>query len=488
MNIKEQNQKTKYLFLLIPILLIFACDKHKETQQKTKVKPNIIYILADDLGYGDLNFTGQSKFNTPNIDKLAKEGMFFSNHYAGSNVCGPSRSTLMTGRHTGHTFIRGNKEIGLEGQYPLDSSVVTIAEVLKSAGYVTGAFGKWGLGFQGSAGDPNNQGFDSFYGYNCQRQGHHYYPYYLWDNQKKELLSGNREKIIEVYAPEIIHQKVISFIEKCKDTTFFMFYPSIIPHAELKAPEEFTVKYRNKLLPEKRFEGVDDGEEYKNGGYGSQNEAHATFATMVDLLDTQVGEIREKVEELVIAKNTIIIFTSDNGPHTEGGADPDYFDSNGKYRGYKRDLYEGGIRVPMIVNWPEKVKENSISNHLSAFWGFMPTICDIVGIDCPENTDGISYLPELLGKKEEQHNYLYWEFVERGGKQAVRIGDWKCIRLNMKNELKAPIEVYNLVTDIGETNNAALQNPEIVEKISEIMIKEHTFSEDFSFDFEKKIV
>jgi arylsulfatase A len=467
----------------IALCTMFACTaKEKRVSKK---KPNIIYILADDLGYGDLSLTGQVKFSTPNIDKLAEDGMFFTQHYSGSTVCAPSRSSLMTGQHTGHTFIRGNRGVQPEGQHPLDSSVVTVAELLKSGGYVTGAFGKWGLGYPSSEGEPNNQGFDEFYGYNCQTKGHNYYPYHMWHNQTKEILESNRGEKTGAYAPEIIHQKAMEFIEKNKDTTFFMYYPSIIPHAELVAPEEYMTKFRGELLPEKNYKGVDDGKRYKNGGYGSQKEPHTAFAAMVYLLDKQVGDIRKKVEELSIAENTIIIFTSDNGPHQEGGADPNYFNSNADLRGHKRDLYEGGVRVPMIAYWPKKIKASSTSNHISAFWDFLPTVCEITQIKTPQNIDGISFLPELLGEKQENHDYLYWEFLEQGGKQALRLGDWKGIRLNMNNNPKAPIELYNLASDIGEQNNIAAENPEIVEKIVNIMEKEHTYSKEFSFEYEK---
>ena len=477
------------LFIILTLTAYFfiSCKNLNQiNQNKILKKPNIIYILADDLGYGDLSLTGQEKFQTPNIDKLAKDGMFFTQHYSGSTVCAPSRSSLMTGLHTGHTFIRGNKEIEPEGQYPLDSSVVTIAEYLQAGGYVTGIFGKWGLGYPLSEGDPNNQGFDEFYGYNCQRVGHNYYPYHMWNNGKKEIIEGNRGKNTEVYGPEIIHQKALSFIEKNKNQSFFMYYPSVIPHAELKAPEEYINKFRGKLLPENKYHGVDDGPSYKNGGYGSQEEPHAAFAAMMYILDKQVGEIRKKVEDLGIAENTIIIFTSDNGPHQEGGADPNYFDSNAQLRGYKRDLYEGGIRVPLIAYWPNKINPNSTTNHLSAFWDFLPTACDIAYIDSPKNIDGVSFLPTLLGEKQKkEHKYLYWEFHEHGGKQAVRLGEWKGVRLNMSKAPDAPIELYNLTSDIGEKNNVAAENPEIVEKILNIMKQSHTASAEFSFEYEK---
>lgn len=264
-----------------------------------------------------------------------------------------------------------------------------------------------------------------------------------------------------------------------------MYYPSIIPHAELVAPKKYMAKFRGKLLPEKEYQGDDGGKYYKNGGYGSQKEPHAAFAAMIYLLDKQVGEIRKKVEELGIAENTIIIFASDNGPHQEGGADPNYFNSNAGLRGFKRDLYEGGIRVPMIAYWPNKIKPNSTSNHISAFWDFLPTVCEIAQIKKPQNIDGISFLSELLGEKQKSHDYLYWEFLERGGKQALRLGDWKGVRVNMSNNSDAPIELYNLAVDIGEQHNIAAENPEIVREIAEIMEKEHKYSKEFSFEYEK---
>ncbi len=400
-----KNKIFKNYLILIALLLSFGlftngCDGNKKSDsQSLNKKPNIVYILADDLGYGDLSCYGQSNFRTPNIDRLANKGMLFTQHFSGSTVCAPSRSSLMTGQHTGNTFIRGNKGAKPEGQYPIPSSVFTVAELLKENGYVTGAFGKWGLGPPGSEGDPNMQGFDKFYGYNSQTLAHNYYPGHLWDNQTKVILDENSGRKTGVYGPEIIHKNALKFLEENKDTTFFLYYPSIIPHAELFAPDTYMAKYRGKFLPEKKYKGTDEGKRFRKGGYGSQNESHAAFAGMINLLDDQVGEIYAKLDELGIADNTLIIFTSDNGPHKEGGADPDYFDSNGKLKGYKRDLYEGGIRVPMIAYWPGKITAGSTSNHISAFWDFLPTVCDIVQIDKPKNIDGISFLPELLGKQ-----------------------------------------------------------------------------------------
>jgi len=474
------------LLLSIIALLLFSC----QTQPKKNVtlsvvegqKPNIIYILADDLGYGDLSFQGQTKFQTPNIDQLAKEGMTFTQHYAGSTVCSPSRSVLLTGQHTGHTPIRGNKSDKL-GNWPIPAESLTVAEILQQKGYVTGAFGKWGLGAPGSEGDPNNQGFNEFFGYNHQTLAHNYYPAFLNHNQDTVWLDDNAGTGEGTYAPIPIHEQAIKFIEENKDKPFFIYYPSVIPHAELFAPEEYMEKYRGKFLPENNYEGDDEGApRYKIGGYGSQPESHAAFAAMIDLLDAQVGEIVAKLKELGIDDNTIIMFSSDNGPHLEGGADPNYFDSNGIYKGYKRDLYEGGIHVPMIVWWPGKVEAASTSNHISAFWDVLPTITDLIGAPTPENIDGISFLPSLLGEENQtQHDYLYWEFHERRGRLAVRQGDWKLIRYDVFIPENTTTELYNLVNDPGEENNVAEENPEITANMLKLMESARTDSEVFTF-------
>lgn len=461
----------KVNIILPSSVLLFAACQNQPQQKTESLKPNIVYILADDLGYGDLSCYGQSHFETPNIDKLAQNGLKFTQHYSGSTVSAPSRSSLMTGQHTGHTFIRGNKEIQPEGQYPLAAEAVTLAEALQDAGYVTGAFGKWGLGYPGSEGDPNNQGFDEFFGYNCQRMGHHYYPYHMWHNQKKMMLEGNAGKQSGQYGPEVIQKYALKFLEENKDKPFFMYYPSIIPHAELYAPEEHVEKYRGKFEPEKKYEGVDAGEEgFRNGGYGSQLESHAAFAAMVDYLDMQVGEIVAKLKELGIYENTLIVFTSDNGPHMEGGADPDYFNSNGPFRGYKRDLYEGGIRVPMIAVWEGKISAGTETDYVSAFWDVYPTFAEITDAKIPDNIDGISFLPTLMGNVDEQenHEYLYWEFPERGGRQAVRKGNWKAVKLNVSKDPDTPIELYDLQHDPKELSDVAGKYPEIVREMADI--------------------
>jgi arylsulfatase A-like enzyme len=482
--------------VIIAAILFTSCNSSNTNKKKGHLamsevlvknqQPNIIYILADDLGYGDLSCYGQEKFKTPNIDRLATQGMLFSQHYSGSTVCAPSRSALLTGMHTGHTVVRGNKEIQPEGQYPIPDDTYTLAEVMKKAGYTTGAFGKWGLGFPGSEGDPISQGFDEFYGYNCQRLGHHYYPDHLWSNKDSIVLKGNAGLSKKEYAPSLIHDKTLQFIEKNKSKPFFLYVASIIPHAELAAPESLMKKYHNKFLPEKKFKGVDDGPKYRKGSYASQNESHAAFAAMVDLLDEQVGEIMAKVTELGIADNTIIIFTSDNGPHKEGGADPRYFNSNGALRGTKRDLYEGGIRVPMIAKWPGKIKPGSKSDHVSAFWDVFPTFASITGVEVPDNIDGISFLPELLGdhKHQEDHAYLYWEFHEKGGRQAIRMGDWKAVKYNVLKTPNKPMMLFNLSNDIGEQNNVAMQHPEVVKQIESLFKKARTSSDVFTFSQE----
>ncbi len=451
---------------------------------KEKPLPNIVYILADDLGYGDLSCYGQKKFSTPNIDRLASQGMLFRQHYTGCTVSAPSRSCLMTGLHTGHTPIRGNKEWKPEGQWPLPAASVTIAEMLKDAGYATGAYGKWGLGYINTEGDPVSQGFDEFYGYNCQRLAHNYFPDHLWHNRERIELHENDSSRMGAYSPDLIHSEALKFIEANSNKPFFMFYPTTIPHAELVAKEEYMQKFRGKLEPEKAYKGVDDGPEFRQGPYGSQSESHAAFAAMVTRLDDYVGEIMQKLVELGIDNNTIVIFASDNGPHLEGGADPDYFDSNGPLRGYKRDNYEGGIRTAMIVRWPGKVRPGTVSDHISAFWDVLPTFADITGASAPEGIDGISFLPELLGKKQSKHEYLYWEFHEQGGKMAIRSGDWKAVKLNAGNPAESTIELYDLSSDTGETNDLAASKPELVKKLEQMMNDAHVPSDIFPFPFE----
>lgn len=448
--------------------------------QERDGQPNVVFILADDLGYGDLSFLGQKQFETPNIDRLASQGMVFTQHYAGSPVSAPSRSSLLTGLHTGHAPIRGNKEMPGEGQQPMPSSTYTLFDLFKSNGYATGVFGKWGLGYPGSDGCPSAHGVDDFYGYNCQRYSHSYYPDHLWDNDVKVVLEGNKDRQENEYAPHLIHEQALDFIREHRREPFFMMYTSVLPHAELKAPAEEMAKFGDKFEPETPFKGEDDSPYFRKGAYASQDKPHAAFAAMVTLLDRQVGELVEELEKYGIADNTIIVFTSDNGPHQEGGADPDFFDSNSCWTGYKRDLYEGGIRVPLIIRWDGVVSEGTTCDLVSAFWDFMPTMAEMTGTQIPVNVDGISYLPTLTGREgQKYHDHLYWEFHEAGGRQAVRSGNWKAVAYNLSAGRR--MELYNVVNDPSETNDVADKNPALVSYMESLMDSARTPSAEFPF-------
>lgn len=454
--------------------------------QNNQSQPNIVYILADDLGYGDLGCYGQKIIKTPNIDKLASSGMLFAQHYAGCTVSSPSRSSLLTGLHTGHTFIRGNKENNPEGQYPLPANTVTIANLLQKAGYVTGAFGKWGLGSPGSTGDPNSLGFDEFYGYNCQRLAHNYYPYHLWHNQTKIILGGNSGDKKQQYAQDIIHQQALQFLRKNAQKKFFIFLPYILPHAELTSPEDSILNlYKGRITEKKPYNGVEKGDGYKDGAYGSSANPHADFAAMISRLDAYVGEVVSELKRLGLDKNTIVIFTSDNGPHREGGADPDFFNSYGPLRGVKRDMFEGGIRVPLIASWPGTIAPSSKTDHISAFWDIMPTFSALAGVNKKVQTDGISMLPTLLSQKNQKiHKYLYWEFHEQGGKVAVRMGNWKGIKLNYGKNPTGKILLFDLNSDLHEDNNVADKFPKVVAQLEKIIKTARTESEIFNFGAE----
>ncbi|MGW8313986.1 MAG: arylsulfatase [Bacteroidales bacterium] len=464
-------------------LLLWSCHPPAMRQDNRERLPNIIYILADDLGYGDLGCYGQEKFATPNIDRLAEGGIRFTRHYAGSTVCAPSRSVLMTGFHTGHTPIRGNREVQPEGQYPLPAQAFTVAEMLREQGYVTGAFGKWGLGFPGSEGDPVRQGFDQFFGYNCQRYAHRYYPAYLWENSQKYGLEGNDWIHKVTYAPDVIQERILDFIRAHGDQPFFAFVPVIIPHAELIVPEDSVSRELLGRFPEEPYQGgpgADYGPEMVIGSYCSQETPHATFAAMVQRLDGYVGEIMATLEELDLEEHTLVFFSSDNGPHREGGADPAFFNSSGGLRGIKRDLYEGGIRVPLIASWPGTIRPGGVSDHPSAFWDLFPTLADLTGYTLTA-TDGISFLPELLGTEQPEHDDFYWEFHEQGGKQALLTGEWKAIRVGVGKDSMAPLELYNLEEDPREEHNVAGDHPELVQQFSRMMQEERTPSPVFNF-------
>lgn len=476
--------------IVILAALLAACGGPAPEPVAETPPPNIIFLMADDLGYAELGSYGQKWIQTPNIDSIARDGVKFTQFYAGQAVCAPSRAALMTGKHMGHAYIRNNgnpkgmddlrKQYGWEfpGQFPLAADEVTIAELLQEKGYATGAMGKWGLGHFGTAGDPNKQGFDLFYGFNCQVHAHNHYPKFLWRNAKKETLAGNDRTLTgETYSEDRFREEALAFIREHKDGPFFLYMPFTIPHLSIQVPEESLAQYKDKI-PE---------EEYVHKGYLKHPYPRAGYAAMVSHLDRDIGRILALVDELGLSENTLVMFTSDNGPTYDrlGGSDSDFFESAGPFRGLKGSLYEGGIRVPLVAKWPGKIEPGRVSDHAAAFWDVLPTITEIVGIDAPAGLDGVSFAPALLGSGEQaEHEFLYWEFPAYGGQQVVRMGDWKGVRRNMlKDDNPDPlkIELYNLAEDVGETTDVAAEHPEVVERIREIMKREHTPSELFPF-------
>ncbi|WP_084708657.1 arylsulfatase [Hymenobacter norwichensis] len=478
----------KAVRLLVLVLSMGGCLAFAQLNRPAKRPPNIIFIVADDLGYGDVSCYGQQRFQTPNIDRLATEGMKFTQGYAGTAVCSPSRSSFFTGQHTGHTPVRGNLAVKPEGQYPLPDSSVIIPQLLKQAGYVTGCFGKWGLGGPGTSGDPVNKGFDEFFGYNSQTLAHNYYPYHLWHNREKVLLPENRGGRSVTYAPELIQQRLLAFIEQHQAQPFAVFMTTVIPHAELVAPPAYMQKTIGRYGPEKPYQGPDTSAATftKAGAYLSQPYPRAAVVATMQVLDDQVGQIMQKLKQLHLDENTLVVFTSDNGPSPEGGKELAYFNSSGGLRGAKRDLYEGGIRVPFIVRWPGQVKAGTVTSQLAAFWDFLPTFTDVAGLKTPAGIDGLSLLPTLTGRgKQPQHPYLYWEFYEQGGSVAARWGKWKAVRLNIATAPNGPIELYDLTADPTEKHDVGPQHPEIISRFAQIFTKEHIPSPVFQFQLKK---
>jgi len=424
-------------------------------------KPNILFIMADDLGYGDLGCYGQPRIKTPSIDALARQGTRFTQCYAGSTVCAPSRCCLMTGFHTGHARIRDNLPLGIF----LKDDDVTVAEVLKKAGYRTGAVGKWGLGVHGTEGKPNDQGFDDWFGHLDQRQAHFYYPDYLWDNDRIVLLSGNRGERKQQYSHDLFTARARRFIERSRENPFFLYLSYTIPHHsdyDRHTPESFIVP--------------------SDAPYSHQDwpQVEKNYAAMITRLDRDVGRLMKQLARLGITENTLVFFTSDNGPL--GGDNrahqPTFFGSQGGLRGVKRDLYEGGIRIPMIVRWPGHVPAGRVSDQIWAFWDLMPTLADVSGGTAPEGIDGISMLPALLGQtQEKQHRYLYWDYGHTRGnyRQAVRMGNWKGVR----NGPAAPIELYNLARDVTESSDVAEQHPQQAARIEQYMREAYVESADY---------
>ncbi len=430
--------------------------------------PNIVFILADDLGTYELGCYGQKIIKTPNIDKLAEGGMRFTHFYAGNAVCAPSRCALMTGKHMGHATIRDNREVQPEGQHPISADDVTIAEVLKEKGYVTGMMGKWGLGMFGSSGDPLKHGFDYFFGYNCQRHAHSHYPTYIYRQDKRIDLKDNDGKTGKQYTQDLFEAEALEFLEKNKAKPFFLYLPFTVPHVAVQVPEDSLAEYKGKLGDDPAYDG--------KKGYQPHPTPHAAYAAMITRMDRSVGRIMEKLKELKLDKDTLVIFTSDNGPtFSTGGADSEFFKSAGNLRALKGSLYEGGIRVPFIAYWPGKIKPGTCDERLY-FPDVLPTLSGIAGGDPKpddKKIDGISFASELFGGLKPRREFLYWEFPGYGGQQAVIAGDWKAVRQNLgKGTVKT--ELYDLKADEGEKTDVAAKNPEKVARLEKLMKDQHT--------------
>lgn len=435
-------------------------------------KTNIIFIMADDLGYRELGCYGQKKVKTPNIDRLAAEGIKFTDFYSGSAVCAPARCVLMTGKHGGHAFIRDNHEVGTwqshDGQLPIPAETETISSVLKSKGYATGAFGKWGLGATGSTGDPLKNGFDRFFGYNCQRHAHNLYPKYLVDDNGKRQLEGNTRGLTgKQYAPQLIADEMLDFIRQNKDNPFFVYYPTVLPHLALQAPQKNIDQYKGQW-PETP---------YKGKSYLPHPTPRACYAAMITFIDKQVGRLMKLLKDLNLDDNTIVFFTSDNGTtYLKGQVDYEFFESVGKLRGLKGSLYEGGIRVPMIARWPGRIKPGTTTSLPAVSYDVMATLEDLTGPEIKSETDGVSLMPTLLSDhaNQKKHEYLFWDFAGYRGQIAVRAGKWKAIKQNIKKNPDTKLELYDLENDIEEKNDLAEKYPDIAKKMEEIMLQART--------------
>ncbi len=501
-------KNVKQLFWVVLLLVSCKQETGKEQPLPENTRPNIIYILADDLGYGEVGVYGQEKIETPNIDALAKTGMLFTQHYSSAPVCAPARYMFLTGKHAGHSFIRGNsewkergavwdyramaKDSTLEGQGPMPENTVTMAHRLKKVGYKTALVGKWGLGAPHTKSIPNEMGFDFFYGYNCQRQAHTYYPLHLYRNRSRVHLSNDTvppntpfpigedpldpasyaDFSLSEYSPDLMFNEITNFVDDHSKTPFFLYWATPIPHVALQAPQRWVDYYRKKFGPEEPY--LSDG---KKKGYLPHPSPHAGYAAMVSYLDENIGKLVQQLKRNGMYENTLIVFTSDNGPSYAGGADPIYFNSAKPFKGDfgkgKGFLYEGGIRVPMIAAWPGKIKPGTRSDHVSAHFDMLATFGEVAGYSTPSDSDGISMLPTMLSQGlQEKHEFLYWEFPSYGGQVALRLDNWKIVRQNLLNEAEPTIELYDLKTDPLETTNVASEHPEILERASKVFLKQ----------------
>jgi arylsulfatase A len=423
--------KRRVLSVSLRVLVLVCAVLCVPRSSAREGKPNVIFILADDLGYGDLGCFGQTKIKTPNLDKMAAEGMRFTQAYAGTTVCAPSRCALMTGLHTGHCYIRGNKEIKPEGQEPMPADTFTVGHLMKRAGYKTGMIGKWGLGFPGSASTPEKMGFDYFFGYNCQMKAHEYYPESLWRDTNIVKLDG------KTYSHDLMADDALAFVRRNNDVPFFLYLPFTIPHGKFQVPDQ--EPYANEKWPP----------QWKN------------IASMITRMDKDIGRLMALLVELKLDENTLMFFASDNG----AGYQPKFFESSGPLRGMKRDMYEGGLRSPSIARWPGRIKAGVVSEQVWAFWDLMPTMAELTNQKLPATSDGVSILPAMTQGKRVEHPPLYFEFHERGFTQAARMGDWKAVRLGTKK----PVELYDMKSDVAEANDVAAQYPDVVKRFEEFL-------------------
>lgn len=500
-NPQKQNRKLTVKIIFSTLLIAMPWGPAASAPADSARKPNIVFILADDLGYGDLGCFGQQKFKTPNIDSLATGGMKLTAHYSGHNVCAPARCVLLSGKHPGHGYIRENRGgFTSEGQEPVPAGELKLPLTLKKLGYTVGGFGKWGLGRIGSAGDPIQQGFDKFYGYNCQAEAHNYYPTHLWDNDTRVELNNPKfsahQKLptgadpidARVYAgftgkefaPDLIGKEALKFIRDNKDHPFCLYYATTVPHLALQVPDESLKEFEGKF-PEEPYAG--------DRGYLPHPAPRAAYAAMITRMDREVGRVIALINELGLGNDTIFVFTSDNGPLYDqlGGTDTDFFNSASGYRGRKGSYYEGGFREPMLIQWRGKIAGGATSARVTGFEDWLPTLLELIGAKSatPKGLDGISFAPTLFGKQQPERPFLYRESPGYGGQQCVRVGDWKAIRQNLNPGAKPvtvpPVqtELYNLASDRFETTNVAPQHPDIVKKLEEILQQQHVKSDLF---------
>ena len=487
----------RYLLRPLAILTLAASALLCMVELASSQQPgaaNIVFFLADDLGYGDLGSFGQEKIRTPRLDQLAREGMRLAQHYSGNAVCAPSRCVLMTGMHPGHAIVRNNVYFKPQSQFPLPEGTVTLPKILKENGYATGAFGKWGLGGDDTTGEPMKQFIDCFYGYYCQGVAHNYYPTFLWDNATRQPLDNepfasnqklpdgadpNDPKTYERYsgkqfAPDLIAEEALKFVRAHKDKPFFLYFPTTIPHLALQVPQDGLDAYKDAFPEDPPYPG--------GKGYLPHRTPRAAYAAMVSRLDSHAGRIFDLINELGLDENTIFVFSSDNGPLNDrfGGTDTDFFNSKRNLRGFKGSLYEGGVRVPTFVRWKNKIEAGTMSYRVTGFEDWLPTLLDLAGLakETPKDLDGISFKPALEGKAMTPRPFLYREFPGYGGQQSVRVGDWKAVKQGLAKG-PAEIELYNIRTDESESNDVAAANPEIVEQLAAIMDKQHVPSADF---------